>query len=43
MASLPAAANSAEITPPQRTIVVTGEGEVLAKPDQARMTTAVVT
>jgi uncharacterized protein YggE len=43
LTAIPAAGNSAELTPPQRTIVVTGEGEVLAKPDQARMTTAVVT
>jgi uncharacterized protein YggE len=42
-AVLSAPGYSAEITPPQRTIVVTGEGEVLAKPDQARMTAAVVT
>jgi uncharacterized protein YggE len=42
-ASLSAPGYSAEIAPQQRTIVVTGEGEVLGKPDQAHMTTAVVT
>jgi len=41
--SLSAPGSSAEIAPQQRTIVVTGEGEVLGKPDQAHMTTAVVT
>jgi len=41
-AALPAPANSAETTP-QRTIVVTGEGEVLGKPDQGHMSAAVVT
>ena len=39
---LSAPAYAAE-APAQRMIVVTGEGEVLAKPDQARMTAAVVT
>ena len=43
LAALPVAGNSAEIMPPQRTIVVSGEGEVLGKPDQAHMTAAVVT
>ncbi len=42
-AALPAAGFGAEANPPQRTIIVTGEGEVLAKPDRARMTAAVVT
>ena len=42
-AALPGTGNSAETAPPQRTIVVTGEGEVLAKPDQAHLTAAVVT
>src|SRR5690348_914689 len=37
-----APAHAAE-APPQRMIVVSGEGEVLAKPDQARISAAVVT
>jgi uncharacterized protein YggE len=40
--ALSAHAQSAE-APQQRMIVVTGEGEVLAKPDQARISAAVVT
>src|SRR5579872_4516392 len=40
-AALPASTLAAE-NPAQRTIIVTGEGEVLAKPDQARITAAVV-
>jgi uncharacterized protein YggE len=43
ISALPAAALAAESDPAQqRTIIVTGEGEVLAKPDQARMTAAVL-
>src|SRR5579863_2000980 len=43
-AALPAVALAADISPPQqRTIIVSGEGEVLAKPDQAHMSAAVVT
>lgn len=42
IAALPASALAAENGPPQRTIIVTGEGEVLAKPDQARIAAAVV-
>lgn len=43
IAALPASALAADNTPPQRTIIVTGEGEVLGKPDQARISAAVVT
>ncbi len=42
MAALPASAVAADNAPPQRTIIVTGEGEVLGKPDQARIAAAVV-
>lgn len=42
IAALPASALGADNAPPQRTIVVTGEGEVLGKPDQARIVAAVV-
>lgn len=42
IAALPASALAADNTPPQRTIIVTGEGEVLGKPDQARIAAAVV-
>ena len=40
---MPCAALAADNNPPQRTIIVTGEGEVLGKPDQARISAAVVT
>jgi uncharacterized protein YggE len=43
IAALPASALAAENVLPQRTIIVTGEGEVLAQPDQARLSAAVVT
>ena len=42
VAVLPASALAADNTAPQRTIIVTGEGEVLGKPDQARIAAAVV-
>lgn len=42
IAALPASALAADNAPAQRTIVVTGEGEVLGKPDQARIAAAVV-
>jgi len=42
IAALPASALAADNTPPQRTIIVTGEGEVLGKPDQAHIAAAVV-
>lgn len=42
IAALPASALAADNAPLQRTIVVTGEGEVLGKPDQARIVAAVV-
>jgi hypothetical protein len=42
-AAVPVAGYGADLAAPQRTIIVTGEGEVFAKPDQARMTAAVVT
>ena len=42
IAALPASAIAADTVPPQRTIIVTGQGEVLGKPDQARITAAVV-
>ena len=42
IAALPAPALAADNAAPQRTIIVTGEGEVLGKPDQARITAAVV-
>ncbi len=43
LAILPGSTFAADNSAQQRTIIVTGEGEVLAKPDQARMTAAVVT
>lgn len=42
IAALPVPALAADNAPPQRTIIVTGEGEVLGKPDQARVVAAVV-
>lgn len=42
LATLSGSARAADAVLPQRTIIVTGEGEVLAKPDRALITAAVV-